>query len=68
MIIVCVCVFPQSVNSNSTPEELVQTHLEAVQMIQEKAASASQKAAEDMKKNTLVVKIHQQNTPLVLRY
>ena len=51
MIIVCVCVFPQSVDSNSTPEELVQTHLEAVQMIREKAASASQKAAEDMKKN-----------------
>ena len=67
MIIVCVCVFPQSLDSNSTPEELVQTHLEAVQMIREKAASASQKAAEDMK-NTLVVKIHQQNTPLVLRY
>ena len=51
MIIVCVCVFPQSVDSNSTPEELVQTHLEAVQMIREKAASASQKAAEDMKKH-----------------
>ena len=50
MIIVCVCVFPQSVDSNSTLEELVQTHLEAVQMIREKAASASQKAAEDMKK------------------
>ena len=51
IVIVCVCVFPQSVDSNSTPEELVQTHLEAVQMIREKAASASQKAAEDMKKH-----------------